>query len=106
MADCNEFFGSVLPEALKNNPDVVTDIAAIYVFDIDGAGQWTVDLTGDGTVAEGGNDGAGCTVSATKGDFEGMLDNPSSAMMLFMANKLKVSDVPLGLKLQKLLSIA
>lgn len=106
MADTNEFFNATLPAALKNNPDVVTEIGAIYVFDIDGAGQWTVDLTGDGTVAEGAADGAGCTVTAAKGDFEGMLDNPSSAMMLFMANKLKVSDVPLGLKLQKLLSIA
>lgn len=106
MADTNEFFASTLPEALKNNPDVVTDIGAVYVFDIDGAGKWTVDLTGNGTVAEGATDEPGCTVTAAKADFEGMLDNPSSAMMMFMANKLKVSDVPLGLKLQKLLSIA
>ena len=104
MADTQEFFSNVLPERLKGNPSLVSDINAIYVFDIDGAGQWTVDLTGEGTVAEGGHDSPGCTVTAAKSDFEGMLDNPSSAMMLFMANKLKVSDVPLGLKLQKLLS--
>lgn len=104
MADTNEFFSTVLPERLSSNPDLVKEIGAIYVFDIDGAGQWTVDLTGEGTISEGSVDNAGCTVTAAKADFESMLDNPSSAMMLFMANKLKVSDVPLGLSLQKLLS--
>ncbi|MBX2799217.1 MAG: SCP2 sterol-binding domain-containing protein [Myxococcales bacterium] len=104
MADTNDFFGSVLPDRLSSNPDMVKEINAIYVFDIDGAGQWTVDLTGDGSVAEGGHDSPGCTVTIAKDDFEGMLDNPSSAMTLFMANKLKISDVPLGLSLQKLLS--
>ncbi|HHO51528.1 MAG TPA: SCP2 sterol-binding domain-containing protein [Deltaproteobacteria bacterium] len=104
MADTHEFFSTVLPERLTNNPSLVQEIGAIYVFDIDGAGQWTVDLTGEGTISEGSVDNAGCTVSAAKADFESMLDNPSSAMMLFMANKLKVSDVPLGLSLQKLLS--
>jgi len=103
MADTKDFFANYLPAKLKENPDLATDIGAIYVFDIDGAGMWTVDLTGDGVVSEGGHDEPGCTVNAKQGDFESMLDNPTSAMMLYMQGKLKVSDVTLGISLQKLL---
>lgn len=103
MGDVKDFFGNWLPEKLKNNPDLVKSINAIYVFDLDGD-KWTVDLTGAGTVAGGGHDSPGCVVTAAKGDFENMLDNPSSAMMLFMSGKLKVTNVGLGISLQKLLS--
>lgn len=104
MADTQDFFTNWLPNKLTNNPDLVKSINAIYVFDIDGAGQWTVDLTGNGTVAQGPHASPGCTVSANKADWEQMLDNPSSAMMMFMSGKLKVSNVGLGISLQKLLS--
>ena len=104
MADTHDFFTNYLPNKLNNNPDLVKDIGAVYVFDIDGAGQWTVDLTGEGEVKEGPVEEPGCTVSASKADFEAMLDNPSSAMMLFMSGKLKVTNVSLGISLQKLLA--
>jgi putative sterol carrier protein len=104
MADTNDFFSNWLPNKLATNPDMVKSINAIYQFDIDGAGQWTVDLTGSGTVTEGTHPNPGCVVSASKADWEQMIDNPSSAMMLFMSGKLKVSNVALGMSLQKLLS--
>ena len=104
MADTNEFFSSVLPERLTTSPDLAKEIGAVYQFDIDGAGTWTVDLTGAGTVAEGPHDSPNCTVTAAKADFDKMLDNPGSAMMLFMSGKLKITDPGLGLKLQKLLA--
>jgi len=104
MADTSDFFANYLPNKLSENPDLVSDINAVYVFEIEDAGTWTVDLTGEGTIAEGGHDDPGCTVNAAKADFEAMLDNPSQAMMLFMSGKLKVSNVGLGISLQKLLS--
>ena len=104
MADTNDFFTNWLPNKLANNPDLVKSINAVYVFDIDGAGQWTVDLTGKGEIKPGAHDSPGCTVSASKADWEQMLDNPSSAMMMFMSGKLKVTNVGLGISLQKLLS--
>ncbi len=104
MADTHEFFQTTLPERIANNPALSTEINAIYVFDIDGAGQWTVDLTSaGGGVSEGTVPDPGCTVNAAKADFEALLDNPAQATMLFMSSKLKVSDIPLGMKLQKLL---
>ena len=104
MADTNEFFTDYLPNKLTENPDMVKDIGAIFVFDIGGAGQWTVDLTGAGAVTAGAHASPGCTVTAAKADFETMLDNPSQAMMLFMSGKLAVSNVGLAMSLQKLLS--
>ena len=104
MADTQDFFTNYLPNKLSDNPDLVKDIGAIYVFEIEDAGTYTVDLTGEGTIAEGGHDEPGCTVNAKKEDFEAMLDNPAQAMMLFMSGKLAVSNVGLAMSLQKLLS--
>lgn len=105
MADVNDFFSNYLPKKLEENPDLAADIGSVYVFDIDGAGQWTVDLTdGSGSVAEGAVDEPGCTVTANAEDFGTLLDNPAQGMMLFTLGKLKVSNVGLALSLQKILS--
>lgn len=104
MADLTGFFNDYLPNKLKNNPDLVSSVNAIYQFDIDGFGNWTVDLTSGGLVAEGSHDAPGCVVTTTSENFEKLLDNPSAGMTLFMTGKLKVSDIGLGMKLQGLLS--
>jgi len=104
MADTKDFFSNWLPNKLSSNPDLVKSINAVYQFDIDGAGQWACDLTGVGTVTEGPHPNPGCVVSASKADWEQIIDNPSSAMMMFMSGKLKVSNVALGISLQKLLA--
>jgi hypothetical protein len=102
MADTKDFFDNYLPNKLKNNPNLAKDINAVYVFDIDGAGVWTVDLTKP-EITNTRHENPGCVVSANKTDFESMLDNPSSAMILFTLGKLKVTNVGLALSLQKLL---
>ncbi|MFT5453866.1 MAG: hypothetical protein ACI9K2_000342 [Myxococcota bacterium] len=105
MADTRDFFENFLREKLASHPELAKEIGAVYVFDVDGAGSWTVDLTeGTGTISEGGHDDPGCTVSAKQKDFEALLDNPNSAMMLFAMGKLKVTNVALAISLQKLLS--
>lgn len=104
MADLNDFFGNYLPNKLAKNPGLAKEINAIYVFDIDGFGKKTVDLTGEGKVSDGAADNAGCTVSASANDFGTLLDNPSQGMMLFTMGKLKVTNIGLALSLQKILS--
>jgi hypothetical protein len=103
MADVNDFFTNYLPNKLANNPSIAKDINAIYVFNLTGAGEWTVDLT-QSQIRAGGHENPGCVVTATKADFEQLLDNPASAMMLFTLGKLKVTHVGLALSLQKLLT--
>ncbi len=45
---------------------------------------------------------AGATAAGS--DFSKLLDNPGQAMFLFTMGKLKVSNISLGMQLQKLLS--
>jgi putative sterol carrier protein len=74
-----------------------------YVFDIDGAGQWKVDVD-DGTVSvsEGSGD-ADVTISTSQETFEKIIageQNPTSA---YMTGKLKIKgDMGAAMKLQKL----
>ena len=74
-----------------------------YVFDIEGLGQWKVDVDdGAVTVAEGGGD-ADATISATEETFQKIIageQNPASA---YMTGKLKIKgDMGAAMKLQKL----
>jgi putative sterol carrier protein len=74
-----------------------------YVFDIEGAGTWKVDVdNGAVTVAEGGGD-ADVTIATSQETFEKIIageQNPTSA---YMTGKLKVKgDMGAAMKLQKL----
>lgn len=74
-----------------------------YSFDIEGAGQWTVDVRdGKVSVTEGASD-ADVTITTTEADFEKIASgelNPTSA---YMTGKLKIKgDMGAAMKLQKL----
>ncbi len=103
MADLNGFFNDYLPSKLTKNPDLASSIDAVFQFEIDGFGSWFVDLKEGPTVAEGKHGSPGCVVSTDVASFSKLLENPSAGMTLFMTGKLKVSDIPLGMKLQQLL---
>ena len=105
MADVRAFFSSYLPNKLQNNPGLVKSINAVYQFNLGDAGSWIVDLTKEnGEVVEGTSTSPGCVVTASAADFGKLLDSPASAMMLFTMGKLKVSNISLGMALQKLLA--
>jgi putative sterol carrier protein len=105
MADVRAFFSEYLPKKLSQNPKIASDINAIYQFNLGDAGNWIVDLTKDGgAITEGTVDNPGCVVTAAGADFQKLLEKPSSAMMLFTLGKLKVSNMSLGMALQKLLA--
>ncbi|HEY2542880.1 MAG TPA: SCP2 sterol-binding domain-containing protein [Gaiellaceae bacterium] len=74
-----------------------------YCFEIEGAGEWTVDVDdGTVTVKEGGGD-ADVTIATSQETFEKIIageQNPTSA---YMTGKLKVKgDMGAAMKLQKL----
>ena len=78
-------------------------MTATYLFDVAGAGKWTVDVNnGKLNVSEGG-DQADCTISVSEDNFEQLISgdlNPTSA---YMTGKLKVKgDMGAAMKLQKL----
>jgi putative sterol carrier protein len=74
-----------------------------YVFDIDGAGQWTVRVTdGAVSVAEGAED-ADATISADAETFGRIAKGELNATTAYMTGKLKIKgDMGAALKLQKL----
>jgi putative sterol carrier protein len=74
-----------------------------YVFDIDGAGQWKVDVE-DGAVkvTEGGGD-ADCTIIASEETFQKIVAGEQNATSAYMTGKLKIKgDMGAAMKLQKL----
>ena len=104
MVDVKSFFLETLSKKLAANPDLCKSVNAVYQFNLGDAGAYTVDLTKDGGAVTEGTADAGCVVTASGADFGKLLENPSSAIMLFTMGKLKVSNVALGMQLQKLLS--
>ena len=74
-----------------------------YVFDIDGEGQWHVDVR-DGalSVTPGGGD-ADATISASSETFEKIIAGEQNPTTAYMTGKLKIKgDMGAAMKLQKL----
>jgi putative sterol carrier protein len=74
-----------------------------YVFDIDGAGVWKVDVTDAGAkVTEGETDGD-VTIRASEDTFRAIVNKEQNPTTAYMTGKLKIDgDMSAALKLQKL----
>jgi putative sterol carrier protein len=74
-----------------------------YVFDIDGAGQWKVDVQdGKVSVTEGGGE-ADVTISASEENFDKIASGDLNPTTAYMSGKLKIKgDMGAAMKLQKL----
>jgi putative sterol carrier protein len=95
-----EFF-----EGLESRVDEskTAGMTASYLFEVDGAGTWTVDVNGGKlTVTEGGSD-ADATISMSEENFEQMISGDLNPTTAYMTGKLKVKgDMSAAMKLQKL----
>ena len=100
MATAQEFF-EALPSRVT--PDRIEGMENTYVFDIEGAGVWTVAVAdGAVTVSEGASD-ADCTFSASEETFEKIASGEQNATTAYMTGKLKIKgDMGAAMKLQKL----
>ena len=74
-----------------------------YLFDIDGAGKWKVDVQdGNVSVTENAED-ADVTISTSEETFEKITSGEQNATSAYMTGKLKVKgDMGAAMKLQKL----
>jgi putative sterol carrier protein len=100
MASVQEFFEG-LPGRV--NPERVAGMNNTYVFEIEGAGTWTVAIA-DGaiTVTEGASD-ADVTFSASEESFEKIVAGEQNPTTAYMTGKLKIKgDMGAAMKLQKL----
>jgi putative sterol carrier protein len=74
-----------------------------YVFDIEGAGTWTVKVAdGAVSVTEGAGD-ADCTISTSEENFMKIVRGEQNPTTAYMSGKLKIKgDMGAAMKLQKL----
>ena len=100
MPTTQEFF-EALPSRVT--PDRIEGMNNTYVFDIEGAGVWTVTVAdGAVTVSEGTSD-ADCTFSASEETFEKIASGEQNATTAYMTGKLKIKgDMGAAMKLQKI----
>ena len=100
MPTAQEFF-EALPSRVT--PDRIEGMNNTYVFDIEGAGVWTVAVA-DGaiTVNEGASE-ADCTFSSSEETFEKIASGEQNATTAYMTGKLKIKgDMGAAMKLQKI----
>jgi putative sterol carrier protein len=100
MGSVQEFFEGL---ATRVTPDRIAGMNNTYVFDIEGAGTWTVAIA-DGAiqVREGAGD-ADATFSASEESFEKIVAGEQNPTTAYMTGKLKISgDMGAAMKLQKL----
>jgi putative sterol carrier protein len=98
--DVREFFAT-LPSRV--DPAKTAGMSNAYVFDIEGAGTWTVRVEkGAVTVSEGARE-ADCTIQASAETFARILSGDQNPTTAYMTGKLKVrGDMGAAMKLQKL----
>jgi putative sterol carrier protein len=98
--DAREFF-ETLPTRV--DPAKTAGVNKSYVFDIEGAGVWKVDVTDAGIeVTEGGGD-ADVTIRATEETFRAIAEGNQNPTTAYMTGKLKIDgDMSAAMKLQKL----
>jgi putative sterol carrier protein len=84
-------------------PDRIEGMNNTYVFDIEGAGAWTVAIVdGTITVTEGVGEGD-CTFSTSEENFEKIVAGEQNPTTAYMTGKLKIKgDMGAAMKLQKL----
>jgi putative sterol carrier protein len=101
MASTVQEFFATLPS--RADTSKTAGMSNSYVFDIEGAGQWTVKVEdGSVNVAEGVQD-ADVTISASEEVFQKILSGEQNATSAYMTGKIKLKgDMGAAMKLQKL----
>ncbi len=96
-----DFFDSLPGRADANK---LAGVSNSYLFDIEGEGQWFVDVRDGGlTVADGGGADADVTITTSSEVFADIVDGKQNPTTAYMTGKLKIKgDMGAALKLQKL----
>jgi putative sterol carrier protein len=95
-----EFFSGL---AARVEPGKTTGMNNSYVFDIEGAGTWTVKVADGVVTVEEGDTGGDCTISTSAETFEKVVRGEQNPTAAYMSGKLKIKgDMGAAMKLQKL----
>ena len=96
-----EFFESL--ESRSEGSSKAAGLNASYLFDIDGAGKWVVQVDNGRVAVREGEGEAQTTIKASEGTFLKIVNGEQNATSAFMMGKVKVSgDMGNAMKLQQL----
>jgi len=96
----NDFFTG-LPSRV--DPGKTAGMNNSYVFNIEGAGTWTVKVADGGVTVDEGDTGGDCTISTSAETFEKIVNGEQNPTAAYMSGKLKIKgDMGAAMKLQKL----
>jgi putative sterol carrier protein len=100
MTSAREFFETL---ETRVDPSRTAGMNNSYLFDIEGAGTWKVDVTdGKVSVSEGGEE-ADAVISTSEETFDKLTSGEQNPTSAYMTGKLKVKgDMGAAMKLQKL----
>lgn len=100
MSSVQEFFEG-LPERVS--ADRIAGMSNTYVFEIEGAGTWTVAVADRAISVTDGAGEADCTFSASAETFEKIVAGEQNPTTAYMTGKLKIKgDMGAAMKLQKI----
>jgi putative sterol carrier protein len=101
VASVKEFFDGL---AARVDPARTAGVNNTYVFDIAGAGVWTVAVTDAGLDVSEGDSGKGdVTISSSAENFERIVSGKQNPTTAYMTGKIKIKgDMGAAMKLQKL----
>jgi putative sterol carrier protein len=98
--DIQDFFTG-LPDRVE--PGATAGMDNTYVFEIDGAGTWTVAVSDGGVIVTEGDSGGDCTIQTSAETFSRLISGEQNPTSAYMTGKLKVKgDMGAAMKLQKL----
>jgi putative sterol carrier protein len=96
----NEFFAA-LPSRVDTAKTAGMNNS--YVFDIEGAGTWTVKVADGAVTVDEGDTGGDCKISTAAETFEKVVAGEQNPTAAYMSGKLKIKgDMGAAMKLQKL----
>ncbi len=95
-----EFFDTL---ETRLDPSKTAGMNNSYLFDIDGAGKWKVDVQDGNVKVTEGAEAADVTITTSEETFDKIVKREQNATSAYMTGKLKVKgDMGAAMKLQKL----
>jgi putative sterol carrier protein len=99
--NARQFFESLETRAADSSK--AAGLNATYLFDIEGAGKWTVQVENGNVSVREGEEAAETTISTSEDTLMGIVRGEQNATSAFMMGKLKVrGDMGNAMKLQQL----
>ena len=102
MAETVREFFEQLPQRAPSSR--TAGVTSSYLFEIDGAGTWKVDVDGGTVSVTEGGAGADVTIATSEETFQRLVAGEINPIAAYMQKKIKVSgDMGAAMKLQKIL---